>query len=329
MNLSILDQAPIPSGKTPQDTLQASMQLARKAEELGYVRYWIAEHHDFSGLACSAPEVMLSYIGAHTNHIRIGCGAVLLPHYKPYKVAETYNLLSTLFPNRIDIGIGRAPGGSAEATMALSDNYLEQVRKMPEKIRELLHFLNDDFPNDHMYSKVSAAPVPTVPPEPWILGTSEKSAILAGEYGIAYVFGAFMSDKNGKEIIQTYKKHYRNKINSPKVIVTISAICAETTEKAQELALCNLIWGVQLSKGEGKEGIPTIEKAKLYPLTPEEEDKLKLKKEKMVIGNPLEVKEQLIHLKTLYNADELMIVTITHGVEDRLRSYELIANQFS
>lgn len=143
MKLSILDQSPISTGKTSRNALNASVDLARLGDELGYTRYWIAEHHDFSGLACPNPDVMLGIIGAQTEQIRIGAGAVLLPHYKPYRVAETYNLLATLYPGRIDLGIGRAPGGSAEASMALSGNFLENVRHMPEKLDELLQFLQD------------------------------------------------------------------------------------------------------------------------------------------------------------------------------------------
>src|SRR5699024_11277183 len=132
-----------------------------------------------NGLACPNPDVMLGKIGAQTRKIRIGAGAVLLPHYKPYRVAETYNLLATLYPGRIDLGIGRAPGGSAEVTMALSDNFLEQVRDMPDSLEQLLQFLNDDFPEDNMFSKISPEPVPSVIPQPWILGTSDKSAKMA------------------------------------------------------------------------------------------------------------------------------------------------------
>src|SRR5699024_7757134 len=145
MKLSILDQSPISTGKTSRNALNASVDLARLGDELGYTRYWIAEHHDVSGLACTSPDAMLSIIGAQTEQIRIGAGAALLPHYKPYRVAETYNLLATLYPGRIDLGIGRAPGGSAEASMALSGNFLENVRHMPEKLDELLQFLHHDF----------------------------------------------------------------------------------------------------------------------------------------------------------------------------------------
>ncbi|WP_374721805.1 LLM class flavin-dependent oxidoreductase [Peribacillus tepidiphilus] len=329
MKISILDQSPISSGKTAQDALQESMRLAQIGEKLGYTRYWIAEHHDYPGLACSAPEVMLGYIGANTKKIRIGSGAVLLPHYKPYKIAETYHMLATLFPDRIDLGIGRAPGGSAEATMALSDNFLEQVRKMPEKIIDLLHFLQNDFPSDHMFSKISASPLPAISPEPWILGTSEKSAILAAENGTAYAFGHFMSDKEGSDIMKTYLERFKAKgrLQRPKSIVAVSAICSETTERAEELALSGYLWHVQSAKGEGKKGIPSIEEAKQYSYSSDEKEMIKAMRNKMVIGNPREVKQQLLALQTLYQADEIMIVTITHSYEDRAQSYKLIAHE--
>src|SRR5690625_4995391 len=143
MKVSILDQSPISVGMTEQDALQASIRLAQHGERLGYERYWIAEHHDLFGLACPNPSVMLSAIGAQTRNIRIGAGAVLLPYYKPYYVAETYNLLATLYQGRIDLGLGRAPDGSAEVSLALSDNYLAEVQKHPEKIAELQAFLHN------------------------------------------------------------------------------------------------------------------------------------------------------------------------------------------
>src|SRR5690625_3466725 len=164
MKISILDQSPVSTGMTQNDALQASVRLAQHGDKLGYARYWIAEHHDLFGLACPNPSVMLSMIGARTHTIRIGAGAVLLPYYKPFHIAETYNLLATLFPERIDLGLGRAPGGSAEVSQALSDNYLAAVRKFSEQIDMLQAFLHDQFSNDHMYSKISPTPVPEVAP---------------------------------------------------------------------------------------------------------------------------------------------------------------------
>ncbi|MEH7223426.1 LLM class flavin-dependent oxidoreductase [Bacillus sp. JJ1566] len=329
MKLSILDQAPISANQTPQEALTESMKLAQAGERLGYTRYWIAEHHDLPGLACPAPEVMLGYIGSQTNSIRIGSGAVLLPHYKPYKVAEVYNMLATLFPNRIDIGIGRAPGGSAEATNALSDNFLQQVWKMPELIDMLLHFIHHDFPNDHEFANLKAAPIPAIHPEPWLLGTSKKSAILAAEKGLAYTFGLFMSDNDGREIVKKYMNSFtpRSVGDKPRVIVTVSAICAETTEKAEAIALSSYVWSKQREKREGKEGIPSITEAKEYLDEKNLHEGFEKMKQKVIIGNPKDVKDRLEKLKQAYQADEIMIVTITHSPEDRLKSYELIAKE--
>ncbi|UOR11888.1 LLM class flavin-dependent oxidoreductase [Halobacillus amylolyticus] len=329
MKISILDQSPISAGTTAGQALQESMKLAQIGEELGYTRYWIAEHHDISGLSCSAPEVMLAYIGGKTSHIRLGAGAVLLPHYRPYRIAETYNMLTTLFPERVDLGIGRAPGGSAEAAIALSNNFLEQVRKMPETFKELSHFLYNDFPSDQMYSKISASPLPAVPPELWMLGTSEKSAVLAAENGTAYAFGQFMVDKSDASILKTYSNHFksRGRLKQPKSILAVSVVCSETTERAEELALSTQLWNIQHAKGEGSKGVPSVEEAKQYSFTSYEQDKIDDMRRRMVIGNPQEVKQKLFDLKMRYQADEIMMITITHSYEERIESYRLIANE--
>lgn len=329
MKLSILDQAPISVGKTAQETLQNSVNLAQIGDRLGYTRYWIAEHHDLTGLACPAPDIMIGIIASQTENIRIGAGAVLLPHYKPFRIAEIYNLLATLYPDRIDLGIGRAPGGSAEVTMALSDNFLEQVRQVPKKIDDLLKFLHLDFPKDQTYGKIKPTPVPAVSPEPWMLGTSGKSAVLAAEKGLAYTFGHFMSDADGPEIVSDYRK--RMEQNHPEktanVIVTVTVICAETTEQAENLAMSSLAWNVWRAKGEGKEGVPAVREAMSYEFSNEEKAMIKQSKEKMIIGNPKEVKQQLEQLQKQYQADEFMIVTIVHEHEEKVRSYELIAKE--
>lgn len=328
MKLSILDQSPIALNQTAHDALMESKKLAQAGEQFGYTRYWIAEHHDLPGLACSAPEVMLSYIGAHTSNIRIGAGAVLLPHYKPYKVAEIYNMLATLFPNRIDVGIGRSPGGSAEATNALSDNFLQKVFTMPDLVDELLHFFHQDFPSNSEFSRVTASPIPEVLPQTWMLGTSEKSAILAAKFGLAYVFGQFMSDQDGAAIIQSYRNAFQPRIpgQTPEIIVTVPVICAMTTEKAEEIALSNLIWQLLIARGEGKK-IPSIEEAKNYSLSEKEYEQYMTMKKKMIIGNPREVRSSLQNIAKHYGVDEIMILTITHSPKDRIESYRLIAEE--
>jgi luciferase family oxidoreductase group 1 len=320
MKLGILDQSPVPEGRTAHEALLASLELAQEAERLGYSRYWIAEHHNMAGLACSAPEVMLPYIGAQTAHIKIGSGAVLLPYYKPYKVAETYNMLATLFPGRIDLGIGRAPGGSAETSMALSDNFLKGVAEMPDKISELLTFLEGSHPESHLFSKVAPAPVPRSAPFPWILGTSKKSAIQAAEKGTAYCFGHFMSDQDPVEIISLYKNSFipSRIASAPYCIVAVNAICAETEEQAEELALKSRSWRNRLS---GEEALQESQNSS------NTEETLQDMKKKMIIGNPVQAAEQLESLASRIGADELMIITLTTDYQDRLQSYRLIAEQ--
>lgn len=326
MKLSILDQAPISANQTAGEALQQSLKLAMSAENMGYIRYWIAEHHDMPGLACPAPEVMLGYIGSHTSKIRIGSGAVLLPHYKPYKVAEVYNLLATLFPGRIDIGIGRAPGGSAEVTNALSGNFLQNVWKMPETLKDLLCFLFDNHPEGSEGSKITASPLPDLPPTPWLLGTSRKSALLAAEYGMGYAFGLFMSDQEAKEILDSYHKAFKLRHKQqPYTILTVTAICAETAEQAEKIALSPLIWAIQRGKGDGSAGVPSIEDAKAYKLTEAEKETFENMKRKMVIGDPTQVGNSLLEMQNEYQTDEIMIVTITHSPADRINSYNLIA----
>lgn len=328
MRLSILDHAPIALGQTAKEALDESVKLAQMGEMFGYTRYWIAEHHDLPGLACSAPEVMLGYIGQQTNEIRIGSGAVLLPHYKPFKVAEVFNLLATLFPNRVDLGIGRAPGGSAEATNALNDNFLQKVVQFSELVDELLHFLHQDFPKDHEFARVTAQPVPQFAPRPWILGTSQKSAALAAEKGLPYCFGQFMSEHNGVAIIQEYLNNFQPTTTQekPESILTISVVCAEDAEKAEAIALSHLIWKIQKEKGEAH-FIPSIDEARNYPLNEKDKKQLLKMKQNMIIGNPKHVKQKLEQLKETYQVDEIMIITSTHLPADRINSYRLIAEE--
>lgn len=326
MKLSILDQSPVSSGTSEKEALESSIALAQHGEKLKYERFWIAEHHDLFGLACPNPSVMISAIGAQTTSIRIGAGAVLLPYYQPYHVAETYNLLATLYPGRIDLGLGRAPGGSAEVSLALAHNYLEEVRMFPEKVTELQSFLHESFAEDHMFHHVSPTPVPAESPQLWMLGTSEKSGKLAAEKGLPYSFGHFMTEKDGPAIVNTYRKEMTelHPTKKPYVIVAIRVICAETTEAAYDLSLSSCVWKIKQNSMDEEVYVPSVEEAKTYPFTDEEWEKVTNMQEQMIIGNPEEVMKSLRALHMLYEADEYMIVTIVHDKQAKLRSYELI-----
>ncbi|WP_068777275.1 MsnO8 family LLM class oxidoreductase [Paenibacillus sp. FJAT-26967] len=236
LKLSVLDLVPVMQDADSPAALKQAVLLARTAERLGYTRYWVSEHHDMDKLASACPEVLLAHIGAHTEKIRIGSGAVLLPHYQPIKVAEAFHLLATLHPGRIDLGIGRAPGGSAHVMMALSGNFLENIRRMPEKIQDLSNLLAGEYRLEG--ELITARPVPPVSPELWLLGTNVKSAAYAAEYGTGYVFGHFMSDVDGAAVLEAYRSRFEPSrlLAKPKAIAAVHVVCAETEEEALALA---------------------------------------------------------------------------------------------
>lgn len=330
MKLSILNQVPISTGMTANEALKSAVRLAQLGEELDYERYWIAEHHDLYGLACPNPDVMLGLIGTKTNKIRIGSGAVLLPYYKPYRVAETYHLLATLFPGRVDLGIGRAPGGSAEVSMALSDNYLAGVQAFPENLDELNGFIHGTHKQDTNSGKITPTPVPNIAPEIWLLGTSGKSAVLAAEKGMNYTFGHFMSGEKGPEIVKSYRENFqsvRKNIES-QLIVAVHVICANTTKEAEDLALSNMLWSLRQEQLNVEHTIPSVDEAKSINYTEVERIKMDKMKENMIIGNPKEVKMQLLELNEHYKADEYMIITITYDESKKHESYRFLSEMF-
>ncbi|MBY0009976.1 LLM class flavin-dependent oxidoreductase [Paenibacillus typhae] len=308
IKLSVLDLVPVFDEVDATFALGQAVELAQAAERLGYFRYWVAEHHDMPGLACTSTDVLLSHIGAKTHNIRIGSGALLLPHYKPLKVAESFNLLASLYPGRVDLGLGRAPGGSAEVSLALSDNFLENVWKMPELLRGVSEFLQGSY--EYEGRRIIARPTPSVSPELWLLGTNKKSAAYAAEFGTGYVFGQFMSEVAGEEVLRAYREAFTPSALSPvpRAIVAVGVVCAETEEEAERLASS----GIALFQQEASAG-------KRAPLS----------ERKLLIGTPESLKKKLEQLSHLYGVDEFIVVTMIPDYRKRLRSFELLARTCS
>jgi len=302
--LGVLDLVPVPAAGDDAAALRQAATLARSAEAWGYRRYWAAEHHDMAGLACAAPEVLLAHIGATTSRIRLGTGALLLPHYRPLKVAETFRLLASLYPGRIDLGMGRAPGGSAHVSMALSGNFLEHVRRLPESLRAMNELMTDTYRYEG--EPVRARPMPPEQPELWLLGTNRKSAEYAAEFGMGYVLGRFMSDHSGEETLRSYREAFAPSPlrSGPRAMVAIGVVCAPTADAAAELARSLPAPFVE-SAGDG--GEPALEDRKL------------------LVGSPAEVADSLRRLSALYGVDEFLVTTMVADFESRLRSYELLA----
>jgi luciferase family oxidoreductase group 1 len=324
VRLSVLDQSPIPEGLGGADALRNSVDLARRAEDLGYHRYWVAEHHGTPGLASASPEALIGPIAAATERIRVGSGGVMLPHYSPLKVAETFSALSGLFPDRIDLGLGRAPGTDPMTTFALQRDRREAAPDdFPQQLAELLGYLNDDLPADHPFARLTAT-LPGRPerPQPWLLGSSEQSGIWAAEVGLPYAFADFINPY-GAEIAA----RYRAQAEGPVLAVATWAICAETEEEAQRLASSSRMTMRLLGQGR-LIAVPPVEKALRFLASDVTPPSPRERRRRAVIGDPEQVRAGLESVAAEYGADELMVVTITYDHEARRRSYELIAEAF-
>ena len=234
LKLSILDQTPIRRNSNAREALEESVALVRLAEKAGYVRYWISEHHNMATLACAAPEVLLARLGAETSRIRLGSGGIMLPNHSALKVAENFRLLEALFPGRIDLGIGRAPGGDRLTASLLNPGNTFDPQEYVQQIITLKAFLNDDSTADSVHEKVKAIPrIPTAPAL-WMLTSSGESAYLAAHFGMALSFAQFINPMGGPESVQQYRKRFvpSDALAAPQASVGIFAFCGDTEEKA-------------------------------------------------------------------------------------------------
>ncbi|MCQ6267746.1 LLM class flavin-dependent oxidoreductase [Fictibacillus sp. WQ 8-8] len=329
ISLSILDQVPVPKGQTAAETLQQSIQLAQIAEKLGYHRYWFAEHHSTKGLASTAPEILIAHTAALTQSIRLGSGGVLLPQYSPFKVAETFQQLEALSPGRIDLGVGRSPGGTMKTRLALTDNIKKSLTAFPRQLQDLSYYLTNSLPSDHPFHGVKTSPQAPSPPGLWELGMGENSARQAAELGIGYVFGHFINPERGQEAFQTYHKTFQSSafFEKPAGIAAVFVICGETDEHAEELALSQDLWLLRVEKGLDSR-IPNIEESKSYSFTQFDREQIKKNRERMVIGSPEIVRDKLILLSEQYQTAEFMILTNVFSFAERKKSYERLAHLF-
>jgi len=329
LTLSVLDQSPISEGMTGGDALRNSIDLARLCEELGYERYWIAEHHATPMLASPSPEALIGPIAAATSRIRVGSGGVMLPHYSPLKVAETFSMLAGLFPHRIDLGIGRAPGSDQRTAFALQRDRRERAPDdFFEQLTEMLGYLYRSLPADHPFARVAVLPGEPECPEPWLLGSSPQSAIWAGELGLPYVFADFINS-DGAPIAALYRERFRpsEQLAAPRVIVASWALCAESDEEAARLASSSRMAMTLLRAGR-LIPVPPVDKALAFLEAQERIMGALPQHRRMTVGTPDDVRAGLETVAAEYGANEVMIVTITHEHTARRRSYELIAQAF-
>lgn len=332
MLLSVLDQSPISSGRSHGDALQESLALARLADRLGFHRYWFAEHHNSHGLACSAPEIMIARVASETRNIRVGSGGVMLPHYASYKVAEQFALLETLYPGRIDLGIGRAPGSDQLTAAALApEGGMRSVDNFPRQVQEVEAYLKDEMPEGHPFAKVHAVPTPQNIPQMWMLGSSDYSATVAAVLGLPFCFAHFIAGPVGAKVMEAFRGHYRPSPDYPQATASVAAhvICAETMEEADRLARGRDVWRLRIDRGIFQP-FPTAEEADavLAEAGDWERQRIAQARSQQVIGDPDHCRREIERLATEYGVDEVVVVTITHGFAARTRSYELLADVF-
>jgi luciferase family oxidoreductase group 1 len=329
LTLSVVDQSPVRQGGTAGDALRETIALAEATEALGYQRYWVAEHHSLPGFAGTSPEIMVGQIAARTKTLRVGSGGVMLSHYSALKVAENFRMLEALYPGRIDLGIGRAPGSDQRTAAALAyPGRMRDVQDFPEQIDHVVGYLKDEMDPSHPFSAVRAGPTPSTMPEVWLLGSGIDSAVMAAERGLpfsyAYFFGAGV--EHGPAIVDHYRQKFQPSeyLSAPRVNVAAQVLCAETEDEARRLALSRNLGRLNILRGRGT-GVPPVEEAEAYPYSGQERAYLEQQSRVNIDGDPDQVRTKLEQLAELYQTDDLSVVTICYDFTDRVRSYELVA----
>ncbi|HKY04445.1 MAG TPA: LLM class flavin-dependent oxidoreductase [Blastocatellia bacterium] len=329
IRLSILDLSPVPSGSSTREALLNTLDLARYADELGFERYWLAEHHNTPLIASSAPEVMIGHVASITGRIRVGSGGVMLPNYAPLKVAETFRMLEALHPGRIDLGIGRAPGTDQTTALALRRSRAAlSADDFPEQLAELLAYFSGNFPDNHPFRRVTAIPSGVDTPQVWLLGSSDFSARLAAELGLGFAFAHHINPLSAVEALRLYRERFRpsSHLAEPRSMLTVSVVCAETDEEAATLASSAELTLLRFQTGNFRTTLPSVAEATGYPYTDFEREIIRANRSRLLAGSPETLRAKLAHFREQTSVDEIMITTMIHDHALRLRSYALLAD---
>jgi luciferase family oxidoreductase group 1 len=330
MQLSILDQSTIVTGRSPDASIRESLALARHAEALGYHRYWIAEHHNSDAVACPAPEVLMAAVAATTRRIRVGSAGVMLPHYSALKVAEQFRVLEAIAPGRIDMGLGRAPGSDGLTAHALNPNAATAADHFPAQVRDLLAWVSGEkLVEGHPFRDIRAQPEGPGVPEAWILGSSDYGAQVAAHFGLPYCFAHFITDGRGAaEAIEIYREGFRpGRTPAPHAAICVWAAVAETEDEAERLFMSRALWRIARDRGAFVP-LPLPEEAMSHHYTEAERARIDRMRQRSIHGTPDKVAERLRDLAAEVKADELVVLTTLHDADARRRSYALLASAF-
>ena len=329
LTLSILDQLPIREGGHPQDPVNEAIILAKKAEAWGYHRYWTAQFHGTVSFTSAAPELVACRLAAETHTLRVGAGGILLSNASPYVVAEQFKMLETFFPGRIDLGIGRVPGGDAATHAACLYGSPFGQNAFEQKIMDLQHFLAGTPPLNPEWRTVKATPITDHHPQLWSLGSGESSAAFAARHGMALSFAHFINPYIYADVIAAYRKHFQPSVFYPEPVanVCVYAICCDTEEEAIRQRASRDHWWAEVFQGLDPP-YRSVEKGLSYPYSEAQLEKLAIKRDAVVAGTPEQVRAQIEAIAAAAQVDEVMIQTMCFDFSVRLRSFELIAEAF-
>lgn len=340
--LSVLDLVTVGAGRTATQALRTSVDIAKGAEQRGFHRYWVAEHHSMPGVASSSPAVILAHLAAHTERVRLGSGGVMLPNHASLIIAEQFGTLEAMAPGRVDLGLGRAPGtdGATAAALRRTDRLGEGADDFPQQLAELIRFLDDDFPDGHPYAKIHAVPGPVQATSPggvqspgrppvWLLGSSGFSARLAGMMGLPFAFAHHFSAQNTIPALDLYRESFRPSevLDAPYALIGVSALAADDAKEARRQVLTGALNMLRLRRGNPGL-VPTPEEAEAYSFSSLEQEFVDSWLGNIIEGTADEVRSGLDDLQKRTGADELMITANAHSGEARVRSYELIADAY-
>ena len=329
--LSVLDLSFVTTATSGAQALRNTLDLAQLADRLGYVRYWVAEHHNLPSVASSAPEIMIGQIAALTRRIRVGSGGVMLPNHAPLAVVERFRVLEALYPGRIDLGIGRAPGTDQVTSFALrrrqetrgEDDFLD-------RFQEMLLLANGGFPEGHPFRTVQAMPSDVPLPPIWLLGSSDYSAHLAAQIGVGFAFAHHFAHHDAQAAMLAYRERFRPSatLSRPYAILATGVICADSDAEAERLAATFDLTTARRARGEFAP-LPSPEEALAYPYSDAERQRITGARERVAVGGPARVHERLARLVEATAADELMLTSAVYDHAARRRSYELVAEAFA
>jgi len=329
IRLSVLDQSPVRKGVTAEQAVKETIELAKYTDQLGYTRFWVSEHHNTSSLAGSTPEVLLAYLGSQTKNIRIGSGGVMMPNHSALKVAENFRMLEALFPGRVDLGMGRAPGTDRLTAAMLNPSNQFREQDFIEQLYDLRNYFHDTGELGTPQSKIRAIPQVKTVPSMWLLSSSGQSGIFAAHFGMAFSFAHFINPTGGPEAVAAYRERFQpsDDLHEPQVNVAIFVFCSDDEEKIKRHQTLMDYRFNQFEKGGGITPVG-YEDIKNVFYSAYEQERILINRKRVITGSPDEIKAKLTRLAKDYGVNEIIAVTITEDFEDRLQSYELLAQAF-